>query len=100
MTLFVEFVAENHPPVVESATTVNNHKRSEESDKFDDEEFRSPKENGEQRSNGYKQDARCSRNEDRQPDVVEDHRGKSRSPFNSSPLVFMLTDSCWYFIES
>uniref|UniRef100_A0A803MJT1 peptidylprolyl isomerase n=1 Tax=Chenopodium quinoa TaxID=63459 RepID=A0A803MJT1_CHEQI len=75
--------AEDHPPVVENASIVNNHKRSEESDKFD-EELRSKTENGEQRSNGYDKDARSGRNEDRQPDVVEDHLGKSRSTINSS----------------
>lgn len=80
------FAAEKYSPVAENAATVNNHKRSEESDKFDDEEFRYPKENGEQQSNGYEKDSRSGRNEDGQPDVVEDHPGKSRSTFNSSHI--------------
>lgn len=81
------FAAENHSPVVENAAaTVNNHKIREGSDMFDDEELESPKENGGKQTNGYERDSRSDRNGTRQPDVVEDHPGKSRSTLNSSHL--------------
>lgn len=93
------FAADN---VAENAAIVNNHKRSEGSDKLDDEELRYPNENGDQQSNGYEKDARSAKNDDGQPDVVEDHPGKSRSTFNSSHIssLYAFKDSCWSFIES
>lgn len=47
-----------------------------------------PKENGEQRSNGIQAGAKSVRS-DRQPDVVDDHPGKSRSTFYSSHSVIL-----------
>lgn len=75
----VQKAAENHSSMVEDETIVDNHKRSEGSDKFDNEGVRSLRKNGGQQSNGYERDTRSSRSEDRRPDVVEDHPDKSRS---------------------
>jgi len=70
--------------LADDVTTVNNHKRSEGSAKLDDEDIRSPRENGNQLSDEFERDARSDRSKDRQPDVVEDHPGKPRSTFSSS----------------
>ncbi|CAO2820722.1 unnamed protein product [Amaranthus hypochondriacus] len=70
--------AENHSPGVDDAA-IDNNLKSEGYAMFEYEESRFSKENGAPRSNGYERDARSRRSEDRQPDVVEDHPGKSRS---------------------
>ena len=45
---------------------------------------RSPKENGERRSNGVAAvDSKSDRSLERQPDIVDDHPGKSRSTLHS-----------------
>lgn len=49
-----------------------------------------PKENGEQQSNGIEVVSKSGRNADRQPDIVDDHRGKSRSTFNSCHTSLIL----------
>jgi peptidyl-prolyl isomerase G (cyclophilin G) len=68
------------------------------------EEGKHPKENGEQRSNGIEAGARSDRSEDRQPDVVDDHPGKSRSTFHSCHTSVILYAyrlfKIWYFIKS
>ena len=46
-----------------------------------------PNENGEQQSNGIQADAKSDRT-DRQPDVVDDHPGKSRFTLNSCHSSF------------
>ena len=92
------FAAENHSPRVDAAAVVN-HKRSEDSDKFDDKEPRSSKENGEQKTNGYERDAISGRSGDRQPDVVEDHPGKSRSkfPFFHVTSLYAYQFFCYFY---
>lgn len=67
--------ATDQPPsvVVKELASVHRKKR----------EGKSPKENGEKRSNGIEADANSDRSRDRQPDVVDDHPGKSRSTFHS-----------------
>ncbi|XP_038696180.1 peptidyl-prolyl cis-trans isomerase CYP95-like isoform X2 [Tripterygium wilfordii] len=51
----------------------------EEAGVIEKESSRSPKENGEQHSNGIEAYAKSNGSTDRQPDVVDDHPGKSRS---------------------
>lgn len=93
----MDFAAENHSPGVDDAA-IDNNLKSEGYAMFEYEESRFSKENGAPRSNGYERDARSRRSEDRQPDVVEDHPGKSRSIAHSSHLCcLMITDSCGYF---
>lgn len=66
------------------------HKKRQDDDMFEKEDGEeTPKENGEQQSNGIEADAKSSRSTDRQPDVVDDHPGKSRSTFHSSHSVFL-----------
>lgn len=48
------------------------------------EEGEYPKENGEQQSNGNEVEIRSEKIAERQPDVVDDHPGKSRFTFYSS----------------
>lgn len=68
--------------------------KKREDDMFEKEDGEeTPKENGDQRSNGIGADAKSDRSTDRQPDVVDDHPGKSRSTFHTSHLLFMFTDS-------
>lgn len=69
------------PLNVESELPLVHHKKREEVDRLEEEEF--PKENGGRRSNGIGTNYRSDRNEERQPDVVDDHPGKSRSTFQS-----------------
>ncbi|KAK2993767.1 hypothetical protein RJ640_025074 [Escallonia rubra] len=54
-------------------------KKGEVSDMLEREEGEYPKENGEPQSNGIEVDNRSEKSADRQPDVVDDHPGKSRS---------------------
>lgn len=49
-----------------------------------------PKENGEQRSNGIEAVSKSDRSADGQPDIVDDHRGKSRSTFHSCHTSLIL----------
>lgn len=73
------------------------HKMREERDMLEKEKRESPKENGGRRSNGIKADATSDRSEDRPPDVVDDHPGKSRSTFHSSHTSVILY--CYRFIQ-
>lgn len=69
------------------------------SGKEEDEE--TPKENGERCSNGIEADVKSERSADRQPDVVDDHPGKSRFTFQSSHSVVLYAYLCFqiqYFI--
>lgn len=79
------------------------HKRRGEADTPENEEA-SPKENGERHSNGIGSDFRADRNEERQPDVMDDNPGKSRSTFhpchNSVILYACHFFQIWYYIES
>lgn len=52
-------------------------------DKKWEEVHKSPNENGEHRSNGREADAKSDRSRDRKPDIVDDHREKSRSTSHS-----------------
>lgn len=67
-----------------------------------DEEFL--KENGERHSNGIGADSRSDRSEERQPDVMDDHPGKSRSTFHPCHTSVILYAyhffQIWYFIKS
>lgn len=46
--------------------------------------YEPPRENGDQRINGIETEAKSEKSADRQqPDIVDDHRGKSRSTFHS-----------------
>ncbi|KAK3023892.1 hypothetical protein RJ639_044514 [Escallonia herrerae] len=54
-------------------------KKGEVSDMLEREEGEYPKENGEPQSNGIEVDNRSEKSADRQPDIVDDHPGKSRS---------------------
>lgn len=70
------------------------HKRREEAGILDKEDGRSIRENGEQQSNGVRADSKSDRIADRQPDIVDDHLGKSRSTFHfCHTSFFMLSDS-------
>ena len=79
-------------------------KKRDEAILLEKEEGESPKENGEQRSNGIEKDAKSDRSEDRQPDVVDDHPGKSRSTLHSCHTSVILFAyrlfKIWYFIKS
>ncbi|KAJ7958751.1 Peptidyl-prolyl cis-trans isomerase [Quillaja saponaria] len=66
------------PLTIEKEVATIHKKKREEVDMLDKEED-SPKENGEQRSNGIGADSKSDRSEDRQPDVLDDHPGNSRS---------------------
>lgn len=88
------FAAAEQPPLLVELASTRRKKREEES----------PKENGEQRSNGVEVDANSDRSGDRQPDVVDDHPGKSRSTFNSCHTSVILYAyrlfKIRYFIQS
>lgn len=74
---FVYDAATDQPPLAAMKELAPIHRKKREDGK-------SPKENGEKRSNGIEADANNSdRSRDRQPDVVDDHPGKSRSTFHS-----------------
>lgn len=92
--LLISVVGEKSPLNGEKNVASVHHKRREETCVLDKEDGRSPKENGEHRSNGIQADSKSDRIADRQPDIVDDHPGKSRSTFNSCyTSLFMLTDS-------
>ncbi|KAI5393830.1 peptidyl-prolyl cis-trans isomerase CYP95 isoform X2 [Lathyrus oleraceus] len=63
--------------VLEKESSPMNLKKREELSNVEDGEF--PKENGAQRSNGIGANHRSDRYEERQPDVMDDNPGKSRS---------------------
>ncbi|PNY05515.1 peptidyl-prolyl cis-trans isomerase [Trifolium pratense] len=63
--------------VLEKELPPMSHKRREGDDMLGEEEF--PKENGAQHSNGIGVNYRPDRSEERQPDVMDDNPGKSRS---------------------
>ncbi|WJX09838.1 peptidylprolyl isomerase [Trifolium repens] len=63
--------------VLEKELPPMSHKRREVDDMLGEEEF--PKENGAQHSNGIGVNYRPDRSEERQPDVMDDNPGKSRS---------------------
>ena len=67
------------------------------------EEEKIPNENGERRSNGNGANYRSDRSEGRQPDVMDDQPGKSRSTFHSCRTVISYAYhffKMWYFIKS
>jgi peptidyl-prolyl isomerase G (cyclophilin G) len=88
--------------VLEKELPPMSHKRREVDDMLGEEEF--PKENGAQRSNGIGVNYRLDRSEERQPDVMDDNPGKSRSTFKSCHTsVFSYAYhffQIWYFIKS
>ncbi|KAK6782530.1 hypothetical protein RDI58_020326 [Solanum bulbocastanum] len=69
----------NHSPSLEEGEAVSLLHRKEATDIFEGEEVEFPKENGERQSNNTKMEIRSDKPVDRQPDVVDDHPGKSRS---------------------
>ncbi|WMV42646.1 hypothetical protein MTR67_036031 [Solanum verrucosum] len=69
----------NHSPSLEEGEAVSLHHKKEATDIFEGEEVEFPKENGERQSNNTKMEIRSDKPVDRQPDVVDDHPGKSRS---------------------
>lgn len=78
------------------------HKKVDAHDMFESEEGEYPKENGERQSNGVELENRSEKSAERQPDVVDDHPGKSRSTFHSyhtSVILYACTFfQIWYFI--
>lgn len=90
-------VAEVHSPLV---TEKENHKKEGEVDMLENEE-ELPKENGGQLTNGIGADYRSDRSEERQPDVMDDHPGKSRSISSFvTPVISYVNHifQIWYFI--
>lgn len=73
------------------------HKMREERDMLEKDGGESPKENGGRRSLGVEADVASDRSQDRLPDVVDDHPGKSRSTFHSSHTSVILY--CYRFIQ-
>ncbi|CAK9176301.1 unnamed protein product [Ilex paraguariensis] len=67
------------PVVQEREADSTQHKKGEVRDILDREEGEFPKENGEHLSNGINLQNGSDKSTDRQPDVVDDHPGKSRS---------------------
>ncbi|XP_038711017.1 peptidyl-prolyl cis-trans isomerase CYP95-like isoform X1 [Tripterygium wilfordii] len=63
----------------EEETISTRRKLRAEAGIIEKESSRSPKENGERHSNGIEADAKSNGSADREPDVVDDHPGKSRS---------------------
>lgn len=61
--------------------------KREKPNMLEEEEF--PKENGEWHSNGTGANHRSDRREGRQPDVMDDQLGKSRSTFHSCHTSFI-----------
>ena len=76
--------------------------KGEKLDMPEEEEF--PKENGERHSNGNEANYRSDRSEGRQPDVMDDQPGKSRSTFHSchTSVIYYAYHffKIWYFIKS
>ena len=63
----------------------------------------SPKENGERSRNGVAAvDSKSDKSSERQPDVLDDHPGKSRSTLHSCHTSVNLCKllQIWYFIKS
>lgn len=88
--------------VDEDATS--NHLKRREEEIVLEKESAFPKENGEQRSNGLRTDLKYDKTADRQPDIVDDHPGKSRSSFDSCHTSVILYAygffQIWTFIMS
>lgn len=66
---------------MENDVALVHNKRKGEADMHEKEDGESPKENGLRQSNGIEAHSRSDRTADRQPDIVDDHPGKSRSTF-------------------
>jgi peptidyl-prolyl isomerase G (cyclophilin G) len=90
------FAAAEQPPLVVTKELASTRRKKREEE--------SPMENGEQRSNGVEADANSDRSGDRQPDIVDDHPGKSRSTFHSCHTSVILYAyrlfKIRYFIQS
>ncbi|GMQ03183.1 hypothetical protein CsSME_00049077 [Camellia sinensis var. sinensis] len=92
----------NQFPSAEGAASIP-RKKGEATDIFETEEGEYPKENGQRHSNGIEVETKSDRSADR-PDVVDDHRGKSR--FTSHSYYISVIVYCygflqiWYFIRS
>lgn len=91
------------PLVVEKDVPPGHHKKEEVGMLGNEEKF--SKENGERHSNGIGgADYRSDRSEERQPDVLDDHSGKTRSTFlfsHTSVISYAYHFfQIWYFIES
>lgn len=78
----------NQTPLIEEKEDATLGKATEMHER---EEGEYPKENGERQSNGIELENGSDRTAERQPDVVDDHPGKSRFTFHSfSPLSFFM----------
>lgn len=75
------FAARDQSPVVLEESASVPSKKGVGSEMLEKEDGESPKENGGQRSNGISGVDKSDGSEDRQPDVLDDHPGKSRSTF-------------------
>lgn len=88
---------------MDDAAASVHHKKREEAEVLE-KEGASPKENGEKRSNGHGAGVKYDKSADRQPDIVDDHPGKSRSSFHSCHTSVILYAyrffQIWYFIKS
>ena len=96
--------AETKSPLVAEKDLPPAHHEKEEVGMLENEEKLS-KENGERRNNGIGgADYGSDRSEERQPDVMDDHSGKTRSTFlfsHTSVISYVYHFfQIWYFIES
>lgn len=96
--------AETKSPLVAEKDLPPAHHEKEEMGMLENEEKLS-KENGERRNNGIGgADYGSDRSEERQPDVMDDHSGKTRSTFffsHTSVISYAYHFfQIWYFIES
>uniref|UniRef100_A0A3Q7HNV6 PPIase cyclophilin-type domain-containing protein n=1 Tax=Solanum lycopersicum TaxID=4081 RepID=A0A3Q7HNV6_SOLLC len=89
----------NHSPSLEEGEAVSLHHKKEATDIFEGEEVEFPKENGERQSNNTKMEIRSDKPVDRQPDVVDDHPGKSRFTLHFS-LLLGYSFCLWILSES
>lgn len=74
-----QITAENHSPILEEAEANTVAGKKVDSPVMLDEKTEYPKENGQRQSNGIEAETRSEKIAEKQPDLVDDHRGKSRS---------------------
>lgn len=89
------YAVENMSPLDMEKNIAPNHNRRRESNMLEN-DGRSPKENGQQRSNGIEASSKSEQSADKQPDIVDDHPGKSRSTFNSCHTS-LIVYAYWFF---
>jgi len=86
--------AEGHYSLVVEKELPPMHLNKEKLDMLEEEEF--PKKNEEQSSYGTRANYRSDRSQGRQPDVMDDQPGKSRSTFHSCHTSYFL---CLPFLQ-